>query len=174
LAANPSPQRRPFRPARRQGRCVGHSKVRPGSRPKPISSGQARRACREATSPLPRRPRGRRHRQRANVLMLDRKCERPFLPEHRELLRGFLGAAISLDPICRRHARSSFQVQLHKTRAAPLPGLGAMSHRRLAGSPLPPLGSRRLRLKPGPFGPGLLSNHSSLAVVASAVRRSVS
>jgi hypothetical protein len=38
------------------------------------------------------------HRQRANVLMLGWKCERPSLPEHRELLRKFLGAAISLDP----------------------------------------------------------------------------
>jgi hypothetical protein len=48
------------------------------------------------------------HRQRANVLRLDRKCKRPFLPEHRELLPGLLAAAISLDPICRRHAHSSF------------------------------------------------------------------
>jgi hypothetical protein len=46
------------------------------------------------------------HRQRANVLMLDRKCERPFLLKHRELLACFLGAAISLDPIWRCHARS--------------------------------------------------------------------
>jgi hypothetical protein len=37
---------------------------------------------------------------------LDRKRERPFLSEHRELLPGFLGAAISLDPIWRCHARS--------------------------------------------------------------------
>jgi hypothetical protein len=44
-------------------------------------------------------------RQRANVSMLDRKRARPFLPQHRELLRGFLGAAISLDPILRRHTR---------------------------------------------------------------------
>jgi predicted lipid-binding transport protein (Tim44 family) len=48
---------RPFPPASRQGRCVGHGKVRPGSRPLPFSSGQARRACREATSPWPRRSR---------------------------------------------------------------------------------------------------------------------
>jgi hypothetical protein len=39
------------------------------------------------------------HRQWANVLMLDRKCERPFLPKHRELLARFLGATIPLDPI---------------------------------------------------------------------------
>jgi hypothetical protein len=38
--------------------------------------------------------------------MLDRKCERPFLPKHRELLARFLGAAIPLDPIWRCHARS--------------------------------------------------------------------
>ena len=33
------------------------------------------------------------NRQRAHVLPLDRKRERPFLSEHRELLPGFLGAA---------------------------------------------------------------------------------
>jgi hypothetical protein len=46
------------------------------------------------------------NRQRAHVSLLDRKRERPFLSEHRELLPGFLGAAISLDPIRRCHARS--------------------------------------------------------------------
>jgi hypothetical protein len=35
------------------------------------------------------------NRQRAHVLLLDRKRERPFLSERRELLPGFLGAAIS-------------------------------------------------------------------------------
>jgi hypothetical protein len=39
------------------------------------------------------------HRERANVLMLDRKCERPFFPQDRELLACFLGARSSLDPI---------------------------------------------------------------------------
>jgi hypothetical protein len=34
------------------------------------------------------------------------KCERPSVPEHRELLREFLGAAISLNPVSRRHAQS--------------------------------------------------------------------
>jgi hypothetical protein len=43
-------------------------------------------------------------RQRANVLLFDWKRERPLLPEHRELLGGFGNAAISLDPILRRHA----------------------------------------------------------------------
>jgi hypothetical protein len=54
--------------------------------------------------------------------MLDRKCERPFLPKHRELLVGFLSAAISLDPIWRCHSRShALKLRLHKTRVAPLP-----------------------------------------------------
>jgi hypothetical protein len=53
------------------------------------------------------------HRQGANVLMLDRRSEQPFLPEHRELLARFLGAAISLDPIWRCHVCSSgFEVRL--------------------------------------------------------------
>jgi hypothetical protein len=38
-------------------------------------------------------------RQRTNVLILDRKRERPFLSENRELLPGLLGAAFALDPI---------------------------------------------------------------------------
>ena len=39
-----------------------------------------------------------------NVLMVGRKCERPSLPEHHQLLWEFFGAAISLDPVSRRHA----------------------------------------------------------------------
>jgi hypothetical protein len=46
------------------------------------------------------------HRQRANVLILDRERQRPFFPEHRELVPVLFGAAISLDPIWRCHARS--------------------------------------------------------------------
>ena len=40
-------------------------------------------------------------RQRTNVMMVRRKRERPLLPEHRELLPVVLGAAISLDLMCR-------------------------------------------------------------------------
>ena len=43
-------------------------------------------------------------RQRANVLIFDRKRERPPFPEHRELLRGLLVAAITLDQILGCHA----------------------------------------------------------------------
>jgi hypothetical protein len=49
---SPSPRRRPFRPGRHQGRCVGHGKARLGSRPPSFSNLQARR--------LPRRSGGRR------------------------------------------------------------------------------------------------------------------
>jgi hypothetical protein len=44
-------------------------------------------------------------------------------PKHRELLARFLGAAIPLDPIWRCHAHSRASKGLHKTQAAPLPGL---------------------------------------------------
>jgi hypothetical protein len=40
-------------------------------------------------------------RKRANLLMLSRKRERPFLPEHRESLARLLCTAISLALICR-------------------------------------------------------------------------
>jgi hypothetical protein len=63
------------------------------------------------------------HRQRANVLMLDRKCERPFLAKHRELLACFLDAAISLDPIWRCHARSLINPSGPVATTAARPGL---------------------------------------------------
>jgi hypothetical protein len=59
--------------------------------------------------------------------MLGGKRERPFRTQHRELLPGFLGAAISLDPICRHHARASFRgvtrCDYIKPGVATLPGL---------------------------------------------------
>jgi hypothetical protein len=42
-------------------------------------------------------------RQRANVLSLDRECERPFLSKHLELLARFLDATLSFDRIWRCH-----------------------------------------------------------------------
>jgi hypothetical protein len=57
---NPSPRRRPARPACRQGRCGDRTKGRPGNRPWPFSSGRARRACTTPTTPWPRRSRRRR------------------------------------------------------------------------------------------------------------------
>jgi hypothetical protein len=53
-------------------------------------------------------------RKRTNVLMLSRKRERPFLPEHRELLARLLCATISLDLICRWHGR--FPLRYEATR----------------------------------------------------------
>ena len=55
-------------------------------------------------------------RQRANVLILGRKCEGPSLPEHGELQPSLLGAAGSLDLICRGHRPPRFVLRLsHKT-----------------------------------------------------------
>ena len=59
----PSPRRRPFRPANRQGQHVGHGQVRLGSRLAPFSRQQGRQACTEATSPLPQQSHGQRRPQ---------------------------------------------------------------------------------------------------------------
>jgi hypothetical protein len=61
--------------------------------------------------------------QRANVLGLDGKCERPFLSKRTELLACFLDAALSLDPIRRCHARSHNFTILRRSRQK-IPGQG--------------------------------------------------
>ncbi len=132
-----------FPPACRQGRCVGHGRARPGSRPPPFSSGRARRACREATSPLPRRPGGRRPSPAGARLDAG--------PEMRAAISPEAPRVTGVLPRCRDLARSDmemscpfsrFEVRLHKARAAPLPGL------RCVASPTPPhrrINAQRLR-----------------------------
>jgi hypothetical protein len=46
-------------------------------------------------------------RKRPNVFIMDGKRQRPFLPQLSELLPVLLDTAISLDPICPRHGRST-------------------------------------------------------------------
>jgi hypothetical protein len=102
---SPSPRRRPFAPASVKGDALVIAKhgLAVDRRHFPAAKhaecvGKRPAHCRGDLA-------GDAHRQRAHVLMLDRKCERPFLAKHRELLACFLGAAISLDPIGRCHAR---------------------------------------------------------------------
>jgi hypothetical protein len=51
--------------------------------------------------------------QRANVLGLDGKCERPSLPKHCELLACFLDAALPLDLTWRCHSRAPLRSEDH-------------------------------------------------------------
>ena len=85
-------------------RCVGHGKARLGSRPTPFPAPEHAERVGKRPAHCRRDPTRDTLRQRTNVVMLDRKCERPFRPQHRELLPGFLGAAISLYPIWGCHA----------------------------------------------------------------------
>ena len=114
---SPSPRGRPFRQARHQGRCVGHGKARIGSRPPPFSNCQARRAYRKRPAHGRGGLAGDTHRQRANVLMLDRKRERPLLPQHRELVLGFRSRAAARSGMEMSCPLSRFVTRLHGTRA---------------------------------------------------------
>jgi hypothetical protein len=132
----PSPRHRPLRPARRQGRCVGHGEYGLAVDRRHFPEVKYAECVGMRPAHCRRDLAGDADRQRANVLVLDRKGERPFLPQHRELLPGVLGAAISFDPILRRHARRPLRREII-ARAVRLPVPRRGSPGVPAGTPCP-------------------------------------